>query len=45
MLKVEGFSVTEISRKTGLSESSVKVTAHRGYKTLRKLVVRPADGH
>lgn len=39
LLKFEGFSVAEISRKTGLSESSVKVTAHRGYRNLRKLIV------
>ena len=38
MLKLEGFTVAEISRKTGLSESLVKVTAHRGYNTLRKLM-------
>jgi RNA polymerase sigma-70 factor (ECF subfamily) len=36
MLKVEGFSVKEISQKTGQSESAVKVTAHRAYKILRK---------
>jgi RNA polymerase sigma-70 factor (ECF subfamily) len=38
MLKLDGFSVAEISRRTGLSESSVKVTAHRGYKRLRQLL-------
>jgi len=38
MLKFEGLSVAEISRKTGFSQSSVKVTAHRGYKNLRKLI-------
>lgn len=38
MLKLDGFSVAEISRETGLSESSVKVTAHRGYKRLRQLL-------
>jgi len=38
MLKLEGLSVAEISRKTGISQSSVKVTAHRGYKALRKLI-------
>lgn len=44
MLKFEGLTVAEISRKTGLSASSVKVTAHRGYKTLRKLIAGPAHG-
>jgi len=43
LLKFEGFSVAEISRKTGISESSVKVTAHRGYRQLRRLMERPAD--
>ena len=44
MLKLEGFSVLEISRRTGMSQSSVKVTAHRGYKKLRKLMEDPAHG-
>jgi RNA polymerase sigma-70 factor (ECF subfamily) len=43
LLKVEGYTVPEISRKTGMSESSVKITAHRGYNKLRKLIVRSAD--
>jgi RNA polymerase sigma-70 factor (ECF subfamily) len=38
MLKLEGHSVAEIANATGLSESSVKVTAHRGYQQLRKLM-------
>lgn len=42
MLKLEDCSVAEISRRTGLSVSSVKVTAHRGYKKLRKLIVSPS---
>jgi len=44
MLKLEGLSVAEISRKTGISESSVKVTAHRGYKALRKLIAGAVHG-
>jgi RNA polymerase sigma-70 factor (ECF subfamily) len=43
MLKLEELSVAEISRKTGLSQSSVKVTAHRGYKKLRALIVAHGD--
>jgi RNA polymerase sigma-70 factor (ECF subfamily) len=43
MLKLDGRSVAEIARETGLSESSVKVTAHRGYKHLRKVIVRSDD--
>jgi len=42
LLKLEGWSVAEIAAKTGLSEGAVKVTAHRGYQKIRKLVVRPA---
>lgn len=42
MLKFEDRSVAEISQRTGLSVSSVKVTAHRGYKKLRKLIVSPS---
>ncbi|HSS01924.1 MAG TPA: sigma-70 family RNA polymerase sigma factor [Kofleriaceae bacterium] len=38
MLKVEGCTVAEISQRTGLSVSTVKVTAHRGYKKLRALL-------
>jgi RNA polymerase sigma-70 factor (ECF subfamily) len=38
MSKVDGLSVAEISRRTGRSQSSVKVTAHRGYQRLRRLM-------
>lgn len=38
LLKLDGYSVAEIADKTGRSEASVKVTAHRGYKALRKLL-------
>ena len=40
MLKLEGHSVAEIANATGASESSVKVTAHRGYQKLRSLIGR-----
>jgi RNA polymerase sigma-70 factor, ECF subfamily len=36
LLKLEGLSVKEVASKTGMSESSVKVTAFRGYEALRK---------
>lgn len=39
MLKLGGYSVKEVSEETGMSESSVKVNAHRGYKNLRKLLL------
>jgi RNA polymerase sigma factor (sigma-70 family) len=36
LLKVEGYTVSEISDRTGRSESLVKITAHRGYNVLRR---------
>ena len=38
MLKLDGLSVAEISTRTGMTASTVKVTAHRGYKRLRALI-------
>jgi RNA polymerase sigma-70 factor (ECF subfamily) len=37
MLKIHGLSVKEVATQTGMSESAVKVTAFRGYETIRKL--------
>ncbi len=37
-LKLRDESVKEISERLGMSVSSVKVTAHRGYKALRRLL-------
>lgn len=37
LLKIEGLSVKEVAIHTGMSESSVKVTAFRGYEAIRKL--------
>jgi RNA polymerase sigma factor (sigma-70 family) len=37
-LKVRDESVREVSRRLGMSESNVKVTAHRGYRALRRLL-------
>lgn len=45
LLKFEGYSVTEIAARTGRTPSSVKVTAHRGYKLLRKLLEGPLRDH
>ena len=36
-LKLRDESVKEVSERLGMSESAVKVTAHRGYKALRRL--------
>ncbi len=35
LLKLEEYSVKEVAAKLKMSESNVKVTAHRAYKTLR----------
>jgi RNA polymerase sigma-70 factor (ECF subfamily) len=43
LLKWEGLSVREIAQSTSTSESSVKVTAHRGYRLLRRLLVSGSD--
>jgi len=37
-LKLHDQSVREVSARLGMSESAVKVTAHRGYKALRRLL-------
>ena len=37
LLKVQGMSVKEVSVATGMSESSVKVTAFRGYEAIREI--------
>jgi RNA polymerase sigma-70 factor (ECF subfamily) len=36
--RFEGLSFSEIAQATGLSESAVKVRAHRGYEKLRELL-------
>jgi RNA polymerase sigma-70 factor (ECF subfamily) len=37
-LKLQDQSVREVGRRMGMSEPAVKVTAHRGYKALRRLL-------
>lgn len=36
LLKFEDLSVREVADRLGMSESNVKVTAHRGYRALRR---------
>lgn len=36
LLKLEELSVKDVAQRTGLSESAVKVTAFRGYETIRR---------
>lgn len=38
-------SVREVGARLGMSASAVKITAHRGYKTLRRLLGGPPDDH
>lgn len=42
-MKFDGESVRDIARRTGMSESAVKVMAHRGYTLLRRLLVARGD--
>jgi RNA polymerase sigma-70 factor (ECF subfamily) len=42
LLKWEGFSVKEVAQSTGMSVPSVKITAHRAYRLLRKLLAKGA---
>jgi RNA polymerase sigma-70 factor (ECF subfamily) len=37
-LKFRDFSVREVAGQMGMSESSVKVTAHRGYRALKRIL-------
>ncbi len=37
LLKIHDLSVKEVSAKTGMSESAVKVTAFRGYEEIRRI--------
>jgi RNA polymerase sigma-70 factor (ECF subfamily) len=39
-MKLRDESVKEISQRLGMTESAVKVTAHRGYRALRRLLGR-----
>ena len=36
MMKIEGYSVKEVSTAMGMSESAIKVSAHRSYKLLKQ---------
>jgi len=45
LLKLEGYSVSEVAERTGRTPSSVKVTAHRGYKLLRQLLEGSSRDH
>lgn len=37
LLKIQDLSVREVAAQTGMSESAVKVTAFRGYETIRRI--------
>lgn len=43
LTKIEGYSMAETARKLGMSETAVKVTAHRAYKKLKEWLI--ADGY
>ena len=40
LLKLQGFSVTEIAERLNISVSDVKVTAHRGYEKIKYYLKR-----
>ncbi len=40
LMKVEGLSVSEAAKTTGMSESAIKVSVHRAKKALRKELVQ-----
>ncbi len=42
MIKLEGLTVAEASRRSGVSESALKVQVHRGLKTLAARVRQPS---
>ena len=37
-VKIEGLSVTEAAAKSGMSESNVKISIHRGLKAMARLI-------
>jgi len=39
-IKLDGVSVAEVAKRTGLSESAVKVTVHRAIKSLNDELVQ-----
>jgi RNA polymerase sigma-70 factor (ECF subfamily) len=43
-LKLKDESVREISARLGMTETAVKVTAHRGYKALRRMLGKRDEG-
>ena len=40
LMKIDGFSITETAEKMDMSESAVKVAAHRGYKKMQDWLVK-----
>lgn len=45
LLKLEGFSVKEAALQTGMSESALKVSAHRAYKAMRVWLTKKGGTH
>lgn len=43
LIKLDGMSVRDAAQKTGFSESDLKVSAHRGLKTLMRLMAEHAE--
>lgn len=45
LLKMQGLSLKEAAEKLRMTESALKVTAHRAYKRLRRQFAETAHGH
>lgn len=43
LLKIQGHSVRDVASRTGMSESAVKVMAHRAYKKIRTSLMMEAN--
>jgi RNA polymerase sigma-70 factor (ECF subfamily) len=39
-VKIDGLSVAEAAKRSGMSESAIKVNVHRGLKALAALIAR-----
>lgn len=45
LLKVDGLSIRQAADRLGMSESALKVAAHRAYKVLKERIGSEADGN
>lgn len=43
MLKIDGLSLEEAAKKAGVTVGAIKVRAHRGYESLKRLIIQHAQ--